>query len=188
MEKNTLTITLVLHQHMKLEKETAREIANELREYKIVDENDHLFTSPETYDEDRAKLAQKIDKFRHKTKPNRNDVAKFMQNLCDEYFEIDLDSFNMIIKTVSDKMTEQIQRIIESQLISPWSTLGVSALTDAMSKRIQHYCLVNENQNSDSQNDDQKKYDELAEKQKNNQPLTDEEKNFINSFGSFRLV
>jgi hypothetical protein len=33
-------------------------------------------------------------------------------------------------------------KVIESQLISPWSSYGVGQLTNAMSKRIQHHLLV----------------------------------------------
>ncbi|CAF1522845.1 unnamed protein product, partial [Didymodactylos carnosus] len=93
------------------------------------------------------------------------------------------DSFSIIIKSVADKITEQLIQIIESQLIQPWSTLAVSSVTDSLSKKIQNNYLVNKDQNSDSQNEDQKKYDELN---KNKTNLTEEDKIFMKNYGKYR--
>ncbi|CAF4480424.1 unnamed protein product, partial [Rotaria sp. Silwood2] len=41
---------------------------------------------------------------------------------------------------------------MESQFISPWSTYCMGALTKYVSERVQDYCIVDERQNSDSQN------------------------------------
>lgn len=171
---------------MRIEKEEARAIANELRAFDIIDENDTLISSPENYEINRARLLEQLNKFKKKT--NRNDVAEFMTNLCNSFFEIDLNMFGTVFKSVADKMTEKILLIIESELISRWSTLGVNSLTNALSTRIQHYCLVDDKQNTDSQNADKAKYEELVEKKRNNQTLTDDETTFIKSFGSFRYL
>ncbi|CAF4777886.1 unnamed protein product [Rotaria sp. Silwood1] len=53
---------------------------------------------------------------------------------------------------ISDTITEQVFRITQSQLISPWSTYGMGELTKAISERVQHHFIVDTNQNSDSQN------------------------------------
>jgi hypothetical protein len=71
---------------------------------------------------------------------------------------------------------------MDSQLLQPWSTLAVSGLTDTISKRLQHYYLVNKKQNSDSHNADQNKYEQLLQKQN----LTPEEKEFMSRYGKFR--
>ncbi|CAF3851124.1 unnamed protein product [Rotaria sp. Silwood1] len=63
-----------------------------------------------------------------------------------------IDDFNEIMKLVSDTITEQVFRITQSQLISPWSTYGMGELTKAISERVQHHFIVDTNQNSDSQN------------------------------------
>jgi hypothetical protein len=65
-----------------------------------------------------------------------------MNAFCVEYLKIELEAFYQIMKSVSDKLSDQIVRIIESQLISPWSTLAVKSVTDSISKRIQHHCFV----------------------------------------------
>ncbi|CAF4820091.1 unnamed protein product, partial [Rotaria sp. Silwood2] len=56
------------------------------------------------------------------------------------------------MKLVSDTITEQVFRITQSQLISPWSTYGMGQLTKAISERVQNHFIVDKNQNSDSQN------------------------------------
>lgn len=114
-------------------------------------------------------------------------AIKFMSQLCDEHFRIEADKYSKIAKSVSDKITEQILRCIDSQLVQPWSTLAVSGAVDSLSKRIQHHCLVDSRQNADSQNEDKSKYDELLKKQEQNEALSDEDKKFMDSYGkSFR--
>ena len=80
------------------------------------------------------------------------------------------------------KKTEQLIRIIDSQLIQPWSTLAVSSLTDSLSKRAQHSFLVNKKQNSDSHDKDQERFEELQ----NKKGLTQEEKLFMDNYGKYR--
>ena len=48
------------------------------------------------------------------------------------------------MKSVSDVITEQIIRITESQLISPWSSYGMGALTSAVSNNIQDKIIKNQ--------------------------------------------
>ena len=180
IDKNTLTITLILHQNVKIPKEESRIICQKLKAFKIINENDNLISD---YDNQRE-FKSKIDKFKLET--NNDNVAKFMENFFLEYVKIELNTFNCIIKSVSDKLSDQIIRIIESQLVSPWSTYAVSAATDSLSKRIQHHYLVNKEQNSDSQNNDQKKYDELKKKQESNETLSEDDKKFLKSYGSYR--
>ncbi|CAF3904440.1 unnamed protein product, partial [Rotaria sp. Silwood1] len=96
--------------------------------------------------------------------------------------EVEYDSFSIIIKSVADKITEQLIQVLESQMIQPWSTLAVSHVTSNLSAKIQHHYLVDKDQNSDSQNEDQEKYDEL----KNKTNLTEEEKTFMKNYGKYR--
>ena len=180
-DQNTMTITLILHRNLKIDKERARSIANELRNLEIIDENDNLKLSS-YYDvsNDCTKLKSKIDKL--DTKENQAEVVKFMKSFCDNYMQVEFDTFSIIIKSVADKITDQLIQVIESQLIQPWSTFAVSNLTDSLSKRTQHNHLVNKDQNSNSQNEDQKKYDEL----KNKTNLTEDEKIFMKNYGKYR--
>ena len=105
-----------------------------------------------------------------------------MHDFFDQFVQIELDSFSTMIKSVADKMSEQMVRIIDSQLIQPWSTLAVSGITDSLSKRLQNNYLVNREQNSDSHEADQKKYDELKSKDE----LTPEEAAFMQNYGKYR--
>ncbi|CAF0762503.1 unnamed protein product [Brachionus calyciflorus] len=186
IDKNSMTITLFLHQNLKIEKEKASDIARELRTFRVFNENDNFFLSSNDDDNEKKLLKDRLAEFRHKTKNNK--VFNYIDQFCDEYFKTDVDTSSMIMKSVSDKLTDQITNIIESQLVSPWSTYAVSSLTDSLSKRIQHHCLVDREQNSDSQNKDHNKYDELKKKQENNEPLTDDEKQFMTNYGSFRTL
>jgi hypothetical protein len=181
IDKNTMTITLVLHRNLKINKENARSIANQLKNFEIIDENDNLkLSSYYDVNDDCIKLKSKIDEFNRKEK--QDIVAKFMKSFCDSYMQVEYDSFSIIIKSVADKITEQLIQTIESQLIQPWSTLAVSSATNSLSNRIQHNYLVDKDQNSDSQNEDQKKYDEI----KNKTNLTEEEKIFMKNYGKYR--
>ncbi|CAF1433891.1 unnamed protein product [Adineta steineri] len=181
IDKNMMTMTLVLHRNLKIDKENARSIANQLKNWEIIDENDNLkLSSYYDVNDDCVELKRKIDEFNRKE--NQAAVAQFMKSFCDDYMQVEYDSFSIIIKSVADKITEQLIQIIESQLIQPWSTLAVSSVTNCLSNRIQHKYLVDKDQNSDSQNEDQKKYDEL----KNKTNLTEEDKTFIKNYGKYR--
>ncbi|CAF4493249.1 unnamed protein product, partial [Rotaria magnacalcarata] len=184
IDKNTMTITLVLHRNLKIDKEIARNVVNKFKNLEILDENDNLKLSSH-YDvsDECTELKSKIDEFNRQEKDQTN-VAQFMKSFCDNYMQVEYDSFSVIIKSVADKITEQLIQIIESQLIQPWSTLAVSSVTNSISNRIQHNYLTDKNQNSDSHNKDQEKYDEL----KNKTNLTEEEQMFMKNYGKYRTI
>ena len=92
--------------------------------------------------------------------------------------------FSEIIKCVSDMITDQILRVMNWHLIKPLSTHAVNSIVDELSTRMQDYCLVDKMRNSDSQNADQAKYDELIAKSS----LTDEESKFVNWYGKRRTI
>ncbi|CAF4652260.1 unnamed protein product, partial [Didymodactylos carnosus] len=116
-----MTITLILHRNLKIDKENARNIVNKLKSLQIIDENDNLkVSSSSDVSNDCIKLKRKIDEFTGKE--NQAAVAQFMKFFCDNYMQVEYDSFSIIIKSVADKITEQLIQIIESQLIQPWST------------------------------------------------------------------
>ncbi|CAF3170226.1 unnamed protein product [Rotaria sp. Silwood2] len=79
-------------------------------------------------------------------------VVEFLTSLNKKMIDLQIDDFSEIMKSVSDVVIEQILRISQSQLISPLSTFVVGELTNAISERVQHHFIVDENQNSDSQN------------------------------------
>jgi hypothetical protein len=130
-----------------------------------------------------CELKNRIEKFKKKT--DHENVTVFLKDYCDEYLRIDMDAFGMVIKSVFDKITDQVINIIQSQMITPWSTLAVSGITDALSKRIQHYCLVDNSQNTDAQNEEENLYNELKKKQENNEKLSDKEKDFLMNYDPY---
>ncbi|CAF2102630.1 unnamed protein product [Rotaria magnacalcarata] len=184
IDKNTMTLTLVLHRNLKIDKEIARNAVNKLKNLEIIDENDNLkLSSQDDVSDECRELQRKIDEFNRQEK-DQNVVAQFMKLFCDNYMKVKYDSFSIIMKSVADKITEQLIQIIESQLIQPWSTLAVSSVTNSISNQIQHNYLTDKNQNSDSHNKDQEKYDEL----KNKTNLTEEEKLFMKNYGKYRTI
>ena len=174
IDRDTLTITLILHKHLKLDRDSARQITSELKTHDI---GEQALLNPTD------KLGKKIEEFQKKT--GREKVSEFLKKYCDEYRSSELDAFSMVIKSISDKITNQVISIIQSQMITPWSTLAVSGITDAMSKRIQHYCLVGSEQNTDEQNEEEKLCNDLKKKQANKEKLSDEEKQFLDGYDQF---
>ncbi|CAG0891532.1 unnamed protein product [Cyprideis torosa] len=186
VDRSCMTICLVLHTRLKINKEKAKFIAKSLKDMKIFDEYDNL---EQPHDEVGAKIdnlqgQKNFHSLCEEWAVEKKDVEKviaFLQGFHTEFGNIEMDTFSEMMKSVSDQIAEQLIRIMDSQLLQPWSTLAVSGLTDALSKRIQHQ-LVDEGQNSESQKADQEKYDELSKKEN----LTDEEKAFMSSYGKYR--
>lgn len=155
IDQDMLTMNLILEQHVEVGKEEARAIALELAKQKVdvvcIVRVGNVQDCRAEYDQ----LELAISKY---TRTNEK-VGRFLKRLLDTCKKMENSmeqAVNLIVKSVSDKITEQIVRIIDSQLVSPWSTLAVSSLTDAMSKRIQHH-LVSKDQNTDALNNDQEK-------------------------------
>ena len=183
LDKTTLTMTQVLQEHLKIDRKQASALVDRLCELNIVDKNeDNLKMSPNDLDNDSdmSTIMKQLDDLQDKS------ASEFVLKLCTEYRKVKLERFSTIMKCVIDRVCEQIMRLINSQLIQPWSTLAVSAATDALSKRTQHYILVNANQNSKSQEEAQKRYEEIMEKKSKGDVISDQDKQFAENFGSFR--
>ena len=185
IDENTLTITMVLTKSLDgISKDTARNISSELRRFNIINESNSLNVE---LNSSNFEWKNKLSSFKNESKENES-VFVFLSDFYEKYIEIELDEFGEMIRSISNQITDQIVRIIESQLITPWSTLAVSSVTDAFSKRIQHHFIVNKEENSDSHNEDQKKYDELKKKKESQQKLSEDEKNFMKSYGEYRTI
>lgn len=196
-DQNSMTINLILHKNLKIKnKESALAIAKKLKDMKILNESDNLNIASSNSDFKCSNLENRIKDFEANkviilasldgtTEEELNKSVEFIKEFYEKFSHIDLNSFSMIMKPVADKITDQLIRVADSSLVQPWSTLATSKLTDAISKRIQHNYLVDKDQNSDSQNKDQKKYDDLKNKK---EPLTDDEKKFMQQYGEFRTI
>ena len=71
---------------------------------------------------------------------------------------------------------------MDSQLFSLWSTDLMGRFAKAISKRVQHYWLVDESQNGKSQVEEKKHIEELKEKNEN---LTKEEKKILKNYDPY---
>ncbi|CAF3169263.1 unnamed protein product [Rotaria sp. Silwood2] len=144
MDRDTLSMHQVLNHYCTISKEDTKEIVSLLEDQDIVEFNSEL--------EDKN-FRNKLDKvdFKH-FDIHKETVVKFFTSLQENISNVVIDDFNEIMKLVSDTITEQVFRITQSQLIAPWSTYGMGELTKAISERVQHHFIVDENQNSDSQN------------------------------------
>lgn len=155
IDQDTLTMNLLLERHVGVEKEEARDISQELVSQQIDVTCIVQLCNVEEPRNACYKLKDRIGEYKETDKEVGRFLDSFLDKLIDtkESFKQTLD---LIVKSVSDRMTDQIVVIVDSQLVSPWSTLVTSSLTDAISQRVQHYCLVDRNQNTDALNEDQK--------------------------------
>ncbi len=157
--------------------------AHDIDEQALLNANDLSVNNMSENADECDELRKMIEKFQKKT--DQDKVFEFLNKYCDEYMRTELDAFSMVIKSISDKITNKVISIIQSQIITPWSTLAVSGITDTMSKRIQQYCLVDSNQNTDAQNKEEKLYNDLKKKQASKEELSDKEKQFIDGYDPF---
>ena len=156
IDDDTLTMSLILEKYLKVDKDQAKVISQELQSHKA--DLSHIVEA--LADRPDSKDASEVRRAVSKYRKTNEKVGEFLGRFLAEFVNMSASyetSINAVIKSVSDKITDHIIRIIDSQLVSPWSTLAVSGVTDQLSRRIQHYCLVNKQQNTDEQNADQEK-------------------------------
>ena len=185
IDRNTMTITLVLHTQLKISKNNSGTIVNKLKKHGIFNEHDNF--PEENIDKNKFKRCRDymLKECEDNDESMKNDTYKsidFVERFHEEFIKIEMDSFSEIMKVVSDKISEQLVNIMDSQMLQPWSSCAVSGLVDSVSKRIQHSCLVDKEQNSDSHNVDQEKYEELSKKDH----LTTDDKAFLANYGKYR--
>lgn len=156
IDEDTLTMNLLLKHHANVDKEEAGVISRKLVslgiDFACIAELVTNLNEPMTKYNDLKDIIGQYEK-------TNKGVSSFLNSFLDKFMEKESfeQTLDLIIKTVTDKMTEQILLIIDGQFVSPWSTLMTSKVTDALSQRIQHHCLVNKNQNTDSMDEDQKR-------------------------------
>ncbi|CAF1195636.1 unnamed protein product [Rotaria magnacalcarata] len=136
VDQETLSIDQILRSYCGVTKEDTYRIVSLLQKQGILDTNEE-FNVENLISTDFSIL----DMYRDK-------VVNFLKSLA----SVEFNDLSEIMKSISDMITEQVFRITESQLISPWSSYGMGELTKAISERVQHHFIVDENQNSDSQN------------------------------------
>ena len=122
----------------------------------------------------KASEDNQIKNYQYKLIEEKNKLAKESSN----------DTLSIVEKSVSDAITTQIIRTMDSQLISPWSSDLMGRFTKAISNRVQHHWLVDESQNGESQVKEKQRIDELKEKEKSGN-LTKEEKEILKNYDPY---
>ncbi len=189
-DKNTMTVSIILFTQMKINSDHAKAIAKKLKSHEIFGNNDELLKF-EGNDILNRRIQGFTDSWEREDDEDLTGVAKedvekslnFVRRVYEKFSKIEPSSFSMITKSVTNKIAEQLVRVMNSQLLQPWSTYAVSAVTAKASQRIQHH-LVDQGQNSESHKADQQKYDELSSKEA--EDLTKEERAFMTSYGRYR--
>ncbi|CAF1106068.1 unnamed protein product [Rotaria sordida] len=144
IDRDTLSMYQVLNHYCTISKEDTKEILSLLDNEGIKEFNDEL---------ENKNFPNKLNTVDFKQfNIHKETIVKFFTSLHENILNVVIDDFNEIMKLVSDAITEQVFRITQSQLISPWSTYGMGELTKTISERIQDHFIVDKNQNSDSQN------------------------------------
>jgi hypothetical protein len=75
---------------------------------------------------------------------HKSKILNFCKSLHEGTLSVQISDLSQIMKSVSDVITEQIIRITEGQLISPWSSYGMGALTATISNSIQDKIIKNQ--------------------------------------------
>ncbi|KAA0202607.1 hypothetical protein HAZT_HAZT002059, partial [Hyalella azteca] len=202
-DKNFLTISSILQKSLKISKKNADVFSKNLKKLEIIDQNDNFYIPhsdvhssgrnakaridnlSDAWIKSPSKIVDELSGQLTDSTSLQADIQKgivFIGELYEKIVAVDMDSFNTTIKSVSDQISEQLVRIMDSQILQPWTTMAVSGLTDAISKRLQHYVFVNKKDQSESQKADQKKYQKLLTKKN----LSADEKAFMASYGPYR--
>ena len=185
IDRDTLTITLVLHIQLKISRNTSEIISKKLKEHKIFNEYDNF--PDERIDKERFQHCRNdmLKECEDNDKSMKNDIEKsmdFVKRFHGEFINIEMGSFSEIMKVVSDKISDELVSIMDSLMLRPLSSLATRKLVGTVSQNIQHSCLVHKEQNSDRHKVDQEKYEELLEKDE----LTTDEKSFKDNYGKYR--
>jgi preprotein translocase subunit SecA len=165
IDRETLSMHQILSQHCKIDQKEACEIVKVFKEEKII-ENE--FLNPLAFEKEKEfKLSGINQLFKKETQDSmiskleyheapkyhidktslqsrhKSGVIKLCKSLHDNISSMQTEDLSQIMKSVSDVITDQIIRVTESQLISPWSSYGVGILTSSLSNSIQDELIRN---------------------------------------------
>lgn len=120
---------------------------------------------------------------------HRTNIIQLLKHLIKETRNIKVsEQLNEITKSVSDSITSQIIHIVESQLISPWSSFAVGKFVQYASKRIQHKYFVDKNQNTQKANEDEELYQKLKKMKEEGQQLNKQEQQFLKNYDPYTTI
>ncbi|CAF4991330.1 unnamed protein product [Rotaria sp. Silwood1] len=142
IDQETLTMRHILQRYCEVDGNDVTNIINILQEQNIINQNEEF--NEENFSEEIIRTH--LNQF-NVSKEKIVNVFKFLYSNISN-----IDNLNEIMKLVSDIITEQIFRITESQLILPLNSCATGNLTNIFSETVERYLVVDEKQNSPSQN------------------------------------
>lgn len=152
INQETLSMVNMLHRYCQVEREDAYRIMSILQKQSAQDVDTEL-----NYVDFLNKIAEtdlnELNQYKDK-------ILTFLTSLDRCMSNIESQDFSETLKFIADAITEHVCRIVQSQLVSPWSSYAMGELTKVISERTQHYLIVDKNENSDSQNRENQEKDE----------------------------
>ncbi|CAF4874808.1 unnamed protein product, partial [Rotaria sp. Silwood1] len=142
IDQETLTMRHILQRYCEVDGNDITNIINILQEQNIINQNEEF--NEQNFSEEIIRTH--LNQF-NESKEKIVNVLKFLYSNISN-----IDNLNEIMKLVSDIITEQIFRITESQLILPLNSCATGNLTNIFSETVERYLVVDEKQNSPSQN------------------------------------
>ncbi|XP_047128515.1 uncharacterized protein LOC124809060 [Hydra vulgaris] len=170
LDKEYFSISHLIQQHCEVSISEASEIYGLLKTQGVIGNDDNLnplafksistfqettqfynpdssmFTSQETFEyQDLTKIVIQIDnidliQYNH----HKNDIISLIKLLFQKTSSFEISDFSIIMKSISDVITNQVVKIAESQLLSPWSNIVIDELASTLSTKIQS--VVEKNQ------------------------------------------
>ena len=162
LDEESFSIPHLIHKDCKVGMPEAREICMLLEKQLVIGTDGHLnplafnsiptfkemmmhnpdssrFISKETFKyQDQTRKVIQIDKIElEHYNHHKDNVIVFIKSLYQKISSFEPSDFSITIKSISDKITDQILLETETRLISPWCSYGMGALTSAVSKSIQ---------------------------------------------------
>ncbi|CAF2645365.1 unnamed protein product [Rotaria sp. Silwood2] len=139
IDRETLPMRQIFCSYCGVSDDDSKEIVKIFETQDIVELNNELVNQD---------FPSKLEKIRIHGFSNYEDkILNFLKLLHKDMHGLEMNNFNEIMKLVSDRITDESLKIIESQFISPWSSYVTGEVTKAISERIQHHFIVDENQN-----------------------------------------
>ncbi|CAF1216401.1 unnamed protein product [Rotaria sordida] len=150
-DQENLSMQQILYRYCRFSKDDAKKIANLLEKQGIIELNSELINE---------QFLTKLNQIDFSEFDRQKDyILNFLTLLHKNMFNSETNNFSKLMQLVSDRLTDQILRIVESQLTSSRSGYFGDRSTKALSEI--HQVVVDEKNNSESQN--REKQEEVRE-------------------------
>ena len=182
-DRNTMTFNQLLFSQLKIKSDQSATLAGLFKASQLIGDQDALLEMNEEDLKIKKKYILKSGRVQDIDHCIVIKSISFVEDVYNHFWKMDHESLSIILKSITDKLTDKMIQILDSQILQPWTTYAVSCVTAHVSEVIQHH-LISSDQNSKSQAIDQNKYDLLSSKRPEN--LTKEERTFMKNYGRYR--